>query len=155
MTTTHIAFALWREIFDSQRYTLHLEGYIPHLSRVTFRPHWFIAGREKRENSWCVSPSRFTLTRISSKRVGVERQGKTVRVHRAHDREQMRCASNFSFYATGYVLGRRSISHVARDDKTLRAKWPVHLGPAKPAIHSAEPSHAARHTREKDAKLEH
>lgn len=50
-------------------------------------------------------------------------------------------ASNFSFYAPGYVLGRRSISHIARDDKTLRAKWPVHLGPAKPAIHS-EPSRA-------------
>lgn len=70
----------------------------------------------------------------------------------------MRRASNFSFYATGYVLGRRSISHVARDDKTLRAKWPVHLGPAKPAIHS-EPSRAARRARararEKDAKLEY
>lgn len=71
----------------------------------------------------------------------------------AYIRRQMRRASNFSFYAMGYVLGRRSISHVARDDKTLRAKWPVHLGPAKPAIHSAKPSRAA--PREKDAKLEH
>lgn len=71
---------------------------------------------------------------------------------------EMRRASNFSFYATGYVLGRRSISHVARDDKTLRAKWPVHLGPAKPAIHSAAPRRAERsrvELREKDAKLEH
>lgn len=68
-----------------------------------------------------------------------------------HIYTQMRRASNFSFYAPGYVLGRRSISHVARDDKTLRAKWPVHLGPAKPAIHSepsrAEPSRAS-HARE-------
>jgi len=72
---------------DTQRYTLHFEGCIPHLSRVAFRPSWFIVGGEKRENSWCVSPSRFTPTRISLKRVGVERQGKTVRVHRAHDRE--------------------------------------------------------------------
>jgi len=141
---------------DIQRYTLHLKGCIPHLSRVAFRPHWFI-GREKCENSWShprdLPRRRFRRNAWVWK--GKERLFAYIARTIANIRRQMRCASNFSFYATGYVLGRRSISHVARDDKTLRAKWPVHLGPAKPAIHSAEPSHAARHTREKDAKLEH
>lgn len=97
------------------------------------------------------------LTWISQKRVGVERRGETTRVHtRANNARWISLSTPW-----GTVLGRRSISHVACDDKTLRTKWPVHLGPAKPAIHSAEPRVAPRravprrHTREKDAKLEH
>lgn len=148
----HIRIANSERSIDIQRYRLHSSslacGFLPALIHRR-------RGKSTRIHGVCLTPAIHPDADFAGMR-GCEtarRDRSRTRITNTH--RQMRRASNCSFYATGYVLGRRSISHVAHDDKTLRAKWPVHLGPAKPAIHSAEQSRAARHTREKDAKLEH